>query len=123
MQEVSLSNEAPCSDPWSKLVQGALSLACTAQRHSVLKTGERALEVVFGDELGHGLGSTLGARLMDDVKAVIDVDDDYEWNQLVRVLKSLKILDDPIRRREIAEWGLTSKNTDVLADAKGLLAE
>jgi len=87
----------------------------------VLKTGERVLQVVFCNESRHNLVDKLGARLMANVKAVIDVNDDYEWNQLVRVLESLKILDDSDRRREIAEWGLTSMNEDVLSDAKRLL--
>lgn len=120
---MSLSEDAPCGHPWSKVVQGALSLACTAQRCSVLKTGERVLEVVFGNESGHNLVAQLSAKLMGDVKAVIDVSDYYEWGQLVYVLKNLKILNDPIRLREIAEWGLTSKNAEVLASANGLLAE
>ena len=114
---MSLLEEASCSDPWDKVVQGGLSLACTAQRYSVLKTGERVLEVAFGDE--HGLVERLSARLMDNVKAVIDVNDDYEWNQLVRVLG--KIMSDPVRLREIAEWGLTSTNEEVRADARDLL--
>ena len=117
---MSLQKETPCSDPWDKIVQGALSLACTAQRHSVLKTGEHVFGAVLGKKQ-RNLRDSLGVRLLANIKAVIDVNDDYEWNRLIHLLDD--VVDDPVRLREVVEWGLTSKNEEVLTDAKALLVE
>lgn len=103
-------------DPWAALIESGLALACTCQRDPVMATGERVLDAVFAGN--HGLQDKLGGRLLSCIQAVIDPDDDYEVNQLVRVLRARSLL--PVHG--LRDWLLDSANPEVVEIARTLPA-
>ncbi len=115
-----MSLPEPSLSPWRQIVQGAVSLACTAQRIPVIATGRAVFASVFGKQAHHGLGQYLRKHLVEDIQQVIDRDDDYEFNLLIWLLETHTLTDE---LQVVAQWGLTSDNLDVIEYARKALVE
>ena len=77
------------------VVQGALRLACTAQRYPVIATGQRVFAQLFGP--GTSLVpqdlEMLKKRLPKNIEQSIDLTDEYEVNLLEALFESLDLTD------------------------------